>query len=220
MQNLRAYSVLRSACIELLRPHVAAAGVPGRKGEPTMHEISDPKTLTVADFMTKQPATALADLTLEDARERMYLDKIRHLCVVDDTGALVGILSQRDVAIAEALDRKKWKKVKVGDAMVRDPVAVAPTASVVEVAELMEEKRLGSVVVVEDRKPVGVFTTTDAMRVIRSLVAGVFVDPIQPAEHLPPKEEERPLVPHYIHLRDLLDGARPSPNMGKIGGYL
>lgn len=185
-----------------------------------MNPISDPKALTVADFMTKKPATALADLTLADARERMYLDKIRHLCVVDDAGDLVGILSQRDIAIAEAMDRKKWGAVKVGDAMVRNPITVAPSTSLVDVAALMEEKRLGSVVVTEGNKPVGVFTTTDAMRVIRSLVAGVIVDPIHPAEHLPPKEDERPLVPHYIHLKDLLDGARPSPNMGKIGDYL
>ncbi len=185
-----------------------------------MKPIDDPRTLTVQDFMTKRPATALADLTLEDARERMYMDNIRHLCVVDGAGELAGILSQRDIAVAEALDRKKWRSVRVGDAMVRNPIVCRPDASLVDVAEIMEEKRLGSVVVVEGRKPVGVFTTTDAMRVIRSLVAGVFVDPINPPTHEPPDEKERPFVPHYFHLRDLLDGARPSANMGKIGDYL
>ena len=178
----------------------------------------DPKALCVADFMTDVPSTADEDLTLEDARERMYMNNIRHLCVVRGSKKiLVGIISQRDIAVAEAMNAKRWKSIKVRDAMTADPITVAPDASIEDVARLMEDRRLGSVIIAEDKHPKGVFTTTDAMRVIRSLVAGKMVEPVNPSTHRPPKPGERVKVEHYVRMRTLLDGAAPSPNMGTIG---
>ena len=52
---------------------------------------------TVAEWMTKDPATIEADATVSEALDRMLEEGFRHLPVLD-TGDLVGIVSLRDLS--------------------------------------------------------------------------------------------------------------------------
>jgi len=54
--------------------------------------------------------------------------------------------------------------VRVSDVMVKNPVTVAPGASVREVARLMRDRSIGSVILVEDNKPFGILTERDLVR--------------------------------------------------------
>jgi CBS domain-containing protein len=58
---------------------------------------ADLETLTVADVMSRDLITARETDTLEDALERMDLNGIRRLPVVDGDGSLTGIVSFDDV---------------------------------------------------------------------------------------------------------------------------
>jgi CBS domain-containing protein len=51
--------------------------------------------------------------------------------------------------------------MKVSDVMVRDPVKVSPDAQCGHLARLMRDRGIGSVVVVEDGRPVGIVTERD-----------------------------------------------------------
>lgn len=51
----------------------------------------------VRQWMTEDPITAAADTDVEDAAETMLEHGFRHLPVVDDNGALVGLVSLRRV---------------------------------------------------------------------------------------------------------------------------
>ena len=55
-------------------------------------------------------------------------------------------------------------EVLVKEAMKTNPLMVAPSISVVEAAKLMRKRKLGSVIVVEKRQPVGILTESDILR--------------------------------------------------------
>ncbi|MCW3991100.1 MAG: CBS domain-containing protein [Candidatus Bathyarchaeota archaeon] len=59
--------------------------------------------------------------------------------------------------------------IRVFDIMVRDPVTASPDASVVDVAKLMRDESIGSVIIVEDNKPTGIVTERDLVRRVIAL---------------------------------------------------
>lgn len=59
----------------------------------------DPATTTVAEVMTKTPATIAPDEPLNDAIRLMEDLQVRRLPVVDDDGAVIGIISMTDVSL-------------------------------------------------------------------------------------------------------------------------
>jgi acetoin utilization protein AcuB len=130
---------------------------------------------TVAQFMTDEPIGADKGLSLADANERMYINNIRHLVVVDGNH-VVGVLSTRDVALALSM-AKEPGKLTVFHAMVREPYTCSPGTPLAEVAQEMEKHRYGCAIVSEGDELVGVFTTTDALRAVRALIAGRSVEP-------------------------------------------
>ena len=61
----------------------------------------DARATRVADVMTPNPVTVKPEDPVDQARRLMAKIKARHLPVVDDTGRLVGIVSIRDIELAE-----------------------------------------------------------------------------------------------------------------------
>ncbi len=126
---------------------------------------------TIADFMTPSPHSVAVDRSLEDAHRLMRHHKIRHLPVLEG-GRLVGIVTERDLALLELRGNVLARDVEVEEAMSPEVFVVAPDASLLEVSLQMWKHKWGSVVVMEDREVVGVFTTVDAMRALATLLAG------------------------------------------------
>jgi acetoin utilization protein AcuB len=126
-------------------------------------------TLLIADLMSRSVHTIGASLTLADAAKVMKKHKIRHLPVLD-SGALVGLLSDRDVQVISSMSDLDPTCILVEDAMSQAPWTVGPETPLVEVAQHMAETKIGSAVVMEFDKVVGVFTTTDGMRVLAQLL--------------------------------------------------
>lgn len=54
--------------------------------------------------------------------------------------------------------------MRVSEVMVRNPVKVSPDTPIREVARLMRDKSIGSVIIVKDDKPVGIVTERDLVR--------------------------------------------------------
>lgn len=127
-------------------------------------------TLLIRDSMTKSVHTIGASLTLADAAKLMKKHQIRHLPVLDN-GALVGLVSDRDVQMISGMSELDPTCILVEDAMSQAPWTVEPTTPLLDVATHMAESKVGSAVVMEHDKVVGVFTTTDGMRVLAELLA-------------------------------------------------
>lgn len=126
---------------------------------------------TVGAWMTPQPHTIGDDQSLAVARERMHHLHVRHLPVLHG-GHLVGVVSERDIALVEALQGVDISRVRVDEAMSAEPWTVGADALLTEIAAHMAEQRIGTAIVVEgEDHVVGVFTTTDALRALARFTA-------------------------------------------------
>jgi acetoin utilization protein AcuB len=119
--------------------------------------------------MTRAPRTVAPGQTLMDAHALMRGNRIRHLPVVRD-GKVVGIVSQRDLILIETLPDVNAAEVPVEDAMTRDVFLVEPHTPLADVAAEMAERKLGSAVVMDAGRVVGMFTVTDACRALAELL--------------------------------------------------
>jgi acetoin utilization protein AcuB len=128
------------------------------------------KELTIADRMTRTPLLIGVEQSLTAAHEVMRSNGIRHLPVLHG-GKLVGMVSQRDLHMVEALRDVDPDDVTVEEAMTQDVYAVAPRTPLREVVSEMAERKLGSAVVVEGKRIVGVFTTVDALDTLVGILA-------------------------------------------------
>jgi acetoin utilization protein AcuB len=125
----------------------------------------NPAQRSVSAWMTLQPHPIGDAQSLLAARERMHHWQVRHLPILHG-GHLVGVLSERDIAMVEALGGD-IARLRVEDAMSADPWVVDGDASLTEVAAAMAERRIGTAIVVEGAdRVVGLFTTTDALRAL------------------------------------------------------
>ncbi len=166
--------------------------------------------LKIAAVMTRQPCTVAPDLSLADAQERMYVNNIRHL-VVTENGLVRGVISTRDISFVSTLTTVEPAKIQVSAAMTSSPYTCGPDTTVLEVARQMEQHRYGCAVVVDNGAPVGMFTTTDALRVLRVALTGEAVEAEVKPTHVVEQPTEREKIEH--HTRVGAHGA--SRNMGR-----
>lgn len=123
--------------------------------------------LLVADLMTLDPVVIGSDAALEEAEHLMRERHISGLPVVDQHGALVGVISQTDVledggAPMALLLRRKPSGLRVGELMTSPAVTVLMTERLVQAARLMRDNRIHRVVAIDERgRPVGVVSASD-----------------------------------------------------------
>lgn len=126
-------------------------------------------TLLVAHVMTRTPHSIRIDASVDAARKMMYDHGIRHLPVLK-SGALVGIVTDRDLRLIEALSGTGNAALTVEEAMSAEVVAVPPDAELLDVVRQMEHTKIGSVVVMDQDQVTGIFTTIDALRILGELL--------------------------------------------------
>ena len=178
----------------------------------------DNTTPTVGDFMTPIPLTADEGLSILDAQDRMNANNVRHLLVTRNDH-LVGVLSSRDITFALSLPGIKPDKLTVFQAMTTAPFTCGPKASLAAVCQEMEAHRYGCAVIVDEGFVTGIFTTTDALRAVRSLVAGEPVEPMIKPTHIVEQPKVRPHIEHAVRLGDSLGNrVKPSSKQGLISG--
>ncbi len=132
------------------------------------------KNNQVRDWMTPNPITIDVKTTLPEAHKLMKECHIRRLPVVDH-GKVVGILTLGDIREASPSDATSLSifelnyllaKLNVEKIMTRDPITIAPEATIREAAQLMLEHKIGGLPVVENEKLVGIITESDIFRVL------------------------------------------------------
>ena len=132
-----------------------------------------PSTLRVRDVMTAEVRTLGRNDQLSLADDLMSAARIRHLPVLDEDGAVCGIVSQRDLfrgALARALgygeaaQRKLLGTLVVKEVMTTDVVTVDPDVPLVEAAATMLRHRIGCLPVVSGGRLLGILTEADFVR--------------------------------------------------------
>lgn len=150
--------------------------------------------LTAKDIMTRDVITVSEDTTLEELG-RLFIEKdISGMPVVDDSGALAGVVTENDLisknsrlhipTILRLFDAfiplgtsrleseiKKMAAAKVGEICARNVVTVEEETPLEEIATIMTEKRIHLLPVVRGRRVSGIIGKKDLIRGIAGEVA-------------------------------------------------
>ncbi len=153
--------------------------------------------MLVKSWMTADVITVDEDTPMMKASIIMKEKKIRSLPIVNKTGKLVGIVSDRDLrdaspSKATTLDVYELNylisTINIKDLMTKDLVFVRPDDTVEFAAILMLENRISSLPVINDKDSlIGIITQTDIFKVLIN-ITGVYTGGIQFAVSL----EDRP----------------------------
>jgi CBS domain-containing membrane protein len=127
----------------------------------------------VRDIMTREVVTLYEEDSLTGVAEGMQRFRFRHLPVVDDN-ALVGLITHRDLlrVAASSLEpgnEQKTQRLQQGvfarDVMRRDVITVGEETTLAEAGQLLWDKKLGCLPVVDaDQKLLGIVTEADFVK--------------------------------------------------------
>jgi CBS domain-containing protein len=116
--------------------------------------------------MTRNPRTCEPSHDLQCAIRIMKDEDTGIVPVTEGNGEtrVVGVVTDRDIALVLGERDAKPSEVKVGDLMNREVVSVEPEADVTEVSRKMQKAQVRRVLVVEGRRLVGIISTADLAR--------------------------------------------------------
>lgn len=136
-----------------------------------IHKGGEGRIPCAADVMHTRVLVTHPTDPIGSAIQKLIDAEVRHLPVVDEDFRVVGMLSDRDVrtavgdprrAIAEAEDF--LSEIEVGGIMTAAPLSVSPTASVLEIAEILMDEKVGALpVVTDDDKLLGIISYVDVI---------------------------------------------------------
>jgi CBS domain-containing protein len=123
---------------------------------------------TVGDLMTPDPVRVQSHASLAEAARLLDHHHVHGLPVVDESGALVGVVSQTDMLRARTSEHlwASWRGLQVRHLMSAPALTVSADASLAEAATRMEENQVHRLVVVDDDgvSPIGIVSTSDLVR--------------------------------------------------------
>lgn len=143
---------------------------------PALQSVQLPEQLAVRDVMTDRPHTTTADTPLRDAAAVIAAGGFGALPVVDESGLLVGMLSERELVrylmqsqlqqsagVRTPVEGGKHRRL-VRDVMTRQVLCVSPEQPLSEVASIMVNKDLDAVPVVREGRVAGYLSRGDIIR--------------------------------------------------------
>jgi len=132
--------------------------------------------------MTSPAVSVTPETPFQDALKLMRDKKFRRLPVVDATGKVVGIVSERDMLHASpspATSLSVWEvnyllwKLKVSDIMTHNVVTINQDVPVEDAANIMVSRKIGGLPVVDDKGVItGVITETDIFKAFVEILGG------------------------------------------------
>ena len=130
--------------------------------------------LRVRDVMTQALVTVRSEDSLQRAFDLLEKYNVHELPVVEQ-GRLVGVVTDGDLKLVtpsyplfrdQEEIRAALRDLKIGSAMTVDPVVIGPEATVLEATRQMYEKSIGSLLVVEGSKLLGIISVSDVLRLV------------------------------------------------------
>jgi CBS domain-containing protein len=119
--------------------------------------------MRVKDIMGAPPAVLAPDTTITAALDRLQEHRSTSLPVVDEEGALVGLVTPADLTQPEPEARERAPET-VRQRLSPAVVTATPEMEVGRLAEMMRYKGLETILVVEGRRLVGALSLDEATR--------------------------------------------------------
>lgn len=137
--------------------------------------------ISVGQAMSEHPMTVRSKDDLKIAYGRMKREDFRHLVVIDDSGKLVGLISDRDFKramwSADSFDAHGLhdgptfrRDAKVCDYMSWPVATLSDETDLAAAVDLMIEKKVSAVVIVRDNNFTGIITSEDMLKVLSELL--------------------------------------------------
>ena len=123
---------------------------------------------TVAGILARKGGEVVSvrpDDTVFSALEKMAEHNVGAVVVLDGD-RLAGIMSERDYARKVILLDRGSKETPVADIMTTEVVTVGPTTTVTECMELMTERRIRHLPVVDEGRLVGIVSIGDVVKAV------------------------------------------------------
>jgi len=124
----------------------------------------------IRELMTSPVVTISGNLNIYEAYNLMLTNKIRHHVVVDQSGRMLGLMTQSD--LINHLGHTYFMELrKIEQIMTTGVMTVAGNAPISEALAIMAGPGISCVVVAEHRKPLGIVTERDAVRLVAESVS-------------------------------------------------
>jgi CBS domain-containing protein/nitroimidazol reductase NimA-like FMN-containing flavoprotein (pyridoxamine 5'-phosphate oxidase superfamily) len=131
--------------------------------------------MRIDELMSSPATTVRPEVPITEAGRLLLGHGITAVCVVDSDGHLAGVVSRSDLLrhrlvrdprahLRPVLDDETEPPHTVADVMTKDVLALPPSADEADAAEMMLERRIRSIPVVEDGRVVGIVSVTDLLR--------------------------------------------------------
>jgi len=127
----------------------------------------------VKEIMTTDLKTVRPSDNVKEAACLMNESNIGCLIVVSGTGKIEGIVTERDILTDVVAEGKDSCSVTIGEIMSKDVVVISPDVSLEDAADVMTEKKIKKLPVVESGRLVGIVTATDLVAYEKDLIEKV-----------------------------------------------
>ncbi|KAA0549072.1 CBS domain-containing protein [Bacillus sp. BGMRC 2118] len=124
--------------------------------------------MIVQEIMKKDVITLSITDTIAKAKLLMFENRIRHLPVVDEDRAVVGLITRSDIYKSILADGDENRSL-VGEVMNKNVITGHPLDFVEEVSAIFYEHKIGCLPIVSDGKLIGIITETDMLHTLVQL---------------------------------------------------
>jgi CBS domain-containing protein len=107
-----------------------------------------------------------ADSSVYEALEKLEDKNLGSLVVLEDNGKLDGIFTERNYARKVILKGRSSRETRVRDIMTEDPIFVSPDTKIDECMQIMADKSIRHLPVVENGQTVGLISISDLVKYI------------------------------------------------------
>jgi CBS domain-containing protein len=121
--------------------------------------------MRLSDIMSVEVKTIAQDATVVEARTLMNSAGVRHLIVLD-RGAVVGVLSDRDLGGRVSASRGDYENLPVSEVMSPHVVSLPPDATIRQAANRLRGHGIGCLAIMDDGDLLGIVTTSDLLELI------------------------------------------------------
>ena len=115
----------------------------------------------IRDVMSRKPVTLRLDDTVSSAAEAMKQNNIGDVLVMDSENKVAGIVTDRDIAVRAVAEGKDPSATSLDEVCSSNIATISPDDPVSAAVDMMRERAIRRLPVVEGGKPVGVVSIGD-----------------------------------------------------------
>lgn len=137
--------------------------------------------MTCGELMTRNPSFCLPDDGVDRAAKLMKSADVGSIPIVDDgkSRKVVGIVTDRDLAISVVAEGRDPRNVKIRDVMTRDPVTCREDDDVESILDLMAENQVRRIPIVDaNERLIGIVAQADIAARLEDSDTGELVEEI------------------------------------------